>query len=240
MNITHDEQEDRWEKEHKNPKVLLQMDSKDVSSGVEKFFHWLIENSNKLPADLKGIEMCCGKGRSVIWLAEQGIETIGIDFSPSAINEANKRAKEAGVDAKTQFIVQDATLPYPIDKNSLDFVIDCFGSTDIESAAGRKAALDNLLYVLKPGGYLMLYLLSTDDTFHKEMIKTNPGPDVGSFIHPVNGKYEKAFTEEEVKEFYRQLDLMILERVPKKAIFFGKEYDCNHIWAVFQKPLTVL
>jgi hypothetical protein len=77
----------------------------------------------------------------------------------------------------------------------LDFAIDCFGSTDIESLEGRKSALNNIIQVFKPRGYLMVYLLSTDDEFHKEMIEKHPGPDSGSFIHPVNGKYEKAFTD---------------------------------------------
>jgi hypothetical protein len=81
----------------------------------------------------------------------------------------------------------------------------------------------------------MAYLLSLDDEFQKEMIAQSPGPDAGSFIHPVNGKYEKAFTEDEVKNFYKDLTLCVLERVVKTDMFFGKEYKANHIWAVFQK-----
>ncbi len=233
--ITHEEQKARWEKEHKTPNVLPQMHSDKASSGVIRFMEWL-KKEGKQPNDLKGMEMCCGKGRNVIGLAAQGVTMTGIDFSDSAIAEAKKRAKEAGVADKTQFMVQDATLPWHIEPNSLDFAFDCFGSTDIESVEGRRAALSNLIRVLKPGGYLMVYLLSTDDQFQIEMIIKSPGPDEGSFIHTVNGKYEKAFTEDEVKQFYKELKLCVLERVPKKDIFFGKEYSANHIWVVFQKP----
>lgn len=233
--ITHQEQQERWEKEHQKPIVLLQMDAHSASSGVVKFADWFKQQGKKLD-ELSGMEMCCGKGRNVIWLALQGVQATGLDFSASAIEEAKKRAEEAGVSDKTNFVVQDVTQPFSIPGSSLDFAVDCFGSTDIESAEGRKVALDNLIQVLKPGGYLVLYLLSTDDEFHKEMIKTNPGPDAGSFIHPVNGKYEKAFTEDEVKQFYSALKFVTLERVPKTATFFGKDYACHHIWAVFQKP----
>lgn len=232
--IAHEEQRARWEKEHKTPNVLPQMDSAKASSGVIKFLDWL-KSEGKQPSELKGLEICCGKGRNVTGLATEGVAMVGLDFSQSAIAEAKKRAAEAGVADKTQFMVQDVTLPFPIEPNSLDFAYDCFGSTDIESAEGRKAALDNLIKVLKPGGYLMVYLLSTDDEFQKEMIAKSPGPDEGSFMHPVNGKYEKAFTEDEVKDFYKQLKLCVFERVAKKDIFFGKEYNANHIWAVFQK-----
>ena len=233
--ITHDEQQKRWDQEHTKPTVLLQMDSRAASGGVEKFWQWLREQTK---GSLSGIEMCCGKGRNVIGLARQGARMIGADFSPAAVAEAKKRAKEAGVDDKAEFIVHDVTLPYPVAPQSLDFAIDCFGSTDIETKEQRQAASTNLASLLKPGGYLLAYLLSTDDAFHKEMIRQHPGPDPGSFIHPVNGKYEKAFTESEAKQLYGDLHLVTLKRIPKKAVFFNKEYDCNHIWAVFQKPLA--
>jgi len=232
--ITHLEQQERWDKEHKTPNVLPQMDSAKPSSGVIKFLEWL-KSQGKQPNELKGLEMCCGKGRNVIGLATQGVNMIGLDFSQNAIEEAKKRAVEAGVADKTEFFVQDVTKPFPIETDSIDFAFDCFGSTDIESAEGRKAALDNIIKVLKPDGYLMVYLLSSDDEFQKEMIAKSPGPDMGSFIHPVNGKYEKAFTEDEVKDFYSQLKLRVFERVAKKDTFFGKEYNANHIWAIFQK-----
>jgi len=232
--ISHAEQQARWDKEHQNPNVLPQMNLTKPSSGVVKFLEWL-KAQGKDSSELKGLEMCCGKGRSVIWLASQGIDMTGIDFSPNAIAEAKKRAEEAGVANKATFLVQDATLPYPIAPESLDFAYDCFGSTDIESEEGRKAALNNLTRALKVGGFLMVYLLSTDDEFQKEMIAKSPGPDEGSFIHPVNGKYEKSFTEEEVKQFYSELELRAFERVAKTDTFFGKEYHANHIWAVFEK-----
>ncbi len=232
--ITHEEQFKKWDKEHKNPHVLPQMDKTKASSGVIKFLEWL-KGQGKTPSALKGLEICCGKGRNVIGLAAEGVNMIGLDFSPNAIAEAKKRAKAAGVANKTQFFIQDVTKPFSVERGSLDFVYDCFGSTDIESAEGRKAALDNAIKALKPRGYLMVYLLSADDEFQKEMIAKSPGPDEGSFIHPKNGKYEKTFTENEVKDFYGQLKLQVFERIEKKDVFFGKEYDAHHIWAVFQK-----
>jgi ribosomal protein S18 acetylase RimI-like enzyme/SAM-dependent methyltransferase len=232
--ITHQQQKDKWEEEHKAPNVLPQMDAGDASGGVVKFLQWMMTNGKK-PEELAGLEMCCGKGRNVIWLAKQGVNMIGIDFSAVAINEAQSRAKDTGVGTLAHFAVQDTTLPYPIKPASLDFAFDCFGSTDIESVDGREAARNNVIATLKPGGYLMLYLLSSDDEFQKEMIADSPGPDEGSFINPINGKYEKSFSEEEIKGLYKELKLCTLERIPKKVTFFGKEYNCNYIWAVFQK-----
>jgi SAM-dependent methyltransferase len=227
--ITHRQQQKRWDEEHRKPSVLLQMDSVEPSSGVVKFYEWLVTRG--AGNGLKGLEMCCGKGRNVIWLANQGVAMTGVDFSAFAIAEAKKRAKDI---ATAHFTVHDVTLPYLLQAGSLDFVIDCFGSTDIESVEGRVAARDNLIKILKPGGYYLTYLLSTDDEFHKMMIARHPGPEPGSFVHPVNGKFEKAFTEAEVREFYKDLKLVTLARLPKTATFEGKPYACNHIWAIFQ------
>lgn len=228
-------QQKRQGKDPEATNAILRMDSREPSGSVTKFVEWLTQSD--INADkLSGLEICCGKGRNVIWLAQQGINMHGLDFANTAITEAKRRASDAGVSDKVQFITWDVTLPYPIVTETLDFTLDCFGSTDIESAQGRRASLKNMFDVLKPGGYLVVYLLSTDDEFHKKMIDKYPGPDEGSFIHPFTGKYEKAFSEEEVMEFYSAFDLKVLERIPKKEIFDDKTYDCRHIWAVFQKP----
>lgn len=227
--VGHDNQRSAWEAEHQKPSVLLQMDSDQASSGVMKFYEWL--QMRGAGADLAGLEMCCGKGRNVTWLARKGIRMTGVDFSAAAISEAKKRTNDSGA----SFFVHDVTLPYPLEDGSLDFVVDCFGSTDIESLEGRKAARDNLIKLLKPGGFYLTYLLSTDDEYHKQMIAEHPGPESGSFIHPKNGKFEKAFTETEVKDFCSDLEMVAFERIPKTATFNDKQYSCNHIWAVFEK-----
>lgn len=229
--IGHADQQRIWEEEHRNPSVLPQMDSDEASSGVVKFYEWLRGQNRE--AGLKGLEMCCGKGRSVIWLAEQGIQMRGVDFSQAAIAEAKRRSADS---TNAHFVVHDVTLPFPVAHESQDFVVDCFGSTDIESPALREKARDNMIATLKPGGYYFTYLLSTDDAYHKLMIKNYHGPEPGSFLHPENGKFEKAFTETEVKEFYKTLELITLERIEKTATFNGKQYPCRHIWAIFKKP----
>lgn len=178
--------------------------------------------------------MCCGKGRNSIWLAKQGAIMTGVDYSQVAITEAKRRAKDAGVGDRAHFLFHDVTRPLSLERESMDFAIDCFGSTDIETAHGRKQAFKNIRRLLRPSGYMMIYLLSTDDEYAQELLQRYPGPDTGSYIN--EGKYEKAFSEQEIKELYSDMKLISLERVPKRATFFAKEYRNNYIWAIFQKP----
>ena len=229
--ITHKRQQRLWDKEHKNPFALLQMDSADASSGVVKFFDWLQTNNEK---PLKALEIGCGKGRNVIWLVKQGLDATGIDFSEVAIKEARKRAKSVGAN-KAHFFIHDVTKPWPFDSNRFDIVIDCFATTDIESIKGRNFAAKEILRVLKPGGYLLVYSLSTDDEFHKEMIKISPAKEKNAFLNPHTGKFEKTFDRQDLLNLHKNLNLVAEERIEKVAIFFDKEYKCKNHWMIFRK-----
>jgi len=120
--ITQNHQLEIWEQEHQNPQVLLQMDAKKPSGGVVKFWEWLQEKG--LANNPTGLEMCCGKGRSVIWLAGQGAKMTGFDFSPTAIEQAKRRAEKPNTEAS--FITQDATQSWQLPSSSFNFIIDCF------------------------------------------------------------------------------------------------------------------
>ena len=231
--ITHQQQQELWDKEHQDPYVLKQMDVIGPSSGVVKFIDYLTDE--KIP-HATGVEMCCGKGRNGIGLAKQlGIWMFCFDFSPHAIAEATKRAEEAGVGALTHFVVADATTVWPYESNSMDFGIDCFGSTDIESLEGRKIAMSEMYRVLKPGGHFLAYLLSTEDEFHKEMIQIRPASERNSFLHPTTGKFEKTYDDQDIHDTFKGFETVQKDRVQKTTEFFGKTYACKHYWIIFKK-----
>jgi 2-polyprenyl-3-methyl-5-hydroxy-6-metoxy-1,4-benzoquinol methylase len=52
--------------------------------------------TEKIPA-CRAIDLGCGLGANAIWLAQQGFDVAGVDFSPSAIAGARQRAATAGV-----------------------------------------------------------------------------------------------------------------------------------------------
>ncbi|MBI3335576.1 MAG: class I SAM-dependent methyltransferase [Candidatus Portnoybacteria bacterium] len=230
---THKKQKEVWEKEHRKPYVLLQMDSHEPSSGVVLFWEWLKQRVEGIK--LKGLDIACGKGRNAIWLARQRVEMTGFDFSSVAIKEAKMRTKKEGVSDKVHFLIHDAAKRWPFPSDTFDFAFDCFASTDIESYGRRTFARDECVRVLKPSGYLLIYTLSTDDEFHTEMIAKYPAKERNAFLHPTTGKFEKTFGREELLDFYKNLRLIEERRIKKKATFFGKEYNCKHFLMIFQK-----
>jgi len=234
MSITHEEQKERWNKEHQTPLALKQIDARKGSSGLAPFLEFLRQKDLN---DLTGLEMCCGKGRNVIWLArKKEIQKMyGFDFSSVAIEEAKKRASEENVANKTHFDLMDASEPWKYDSNIFDFSIDCFASTDIEDSKLRQFAADEMYRVIKPSGYFLVYVMSTDDEYHKIMIEKSPAGEQGAFIQPDAGKFEKVFSEEELDSMYRKYKLIEARRIEKMAEFFGKSYYNKHHWRLYQK-----
>lgn len=219
-----------WDEEHKKAEILPQMDRVNPSSGIVKLVKWLDENN--VVAD-SALEMCCGKGRNVIWLSQQGIHANGIDYSEHAIRTAQNRATKAGV--VCDFNVHDVTQIFPYPDNSFDLVIDCFGSTDIEGASNRRAARDQMIRVLKPSGYYMAYLIDADDEFHAMMSEKYPASEPNSFNWPENNKFEKCFTKEEIAEIYSSLTPIHTETIDSQQVFSGNSYKTKNIWSLFQK-----
>src|SRR4051812_33792254 len=79
---THVKQRRIWEQEHKRPAMFPTVNSNVADPGVVRFWN-IIDSSNRKTAPY-GLEICCGKGRNAIWLAENGARMSAFDFSETA------------------------------------------------------------------------------------------------------------------------------------------------------------
>ena len=73
-------------------------------------------------APCRALEVGCGTGTNVVWLARQGFAVTGIDLSPQAIAEARRRAADLRVQA--EFVVGDVRRPGLL-RGPYDFFLDC-------------------------------------------------------------------------------------------------------------------
>ncbi|MEO6577494.1 MAG: class I SAM-dependent methyltransferase [Candidatus Limnocylindria bacterium] len=65
-----------------------------------------------MPAQLspgRAIDLGCGTGANVLYLAQHGFESTGVDFSPIALRVARKRASAVGMDGHVRFVEGDPT-----------------------------------------------------------------------------------------------------------------------------------
>ncbi len=91
-----------------------------------------------------------GEGRNGVWLAEQGLDVLAIDFSPRALAKARALAAEHRVSLRTE-LADITRWRWPA--NAFDVVVAIFISVDVSD---RPAFFNNLENTLKPGGLLLM------------------------------------------------------------------------------------
>lgn len=113
--------------------------------------------SGKIPQGV-ALDLGCGTGTNVIFMAKHGRQAIGLDFVPEAINKARQKAKAAGLNGSTQFLVADVTRLNEIVLPATGFALDmgCFHGLSPE---GQRSYAEGLAKALVPGGWYLLYTL---------------------------------------------------------------------------------
>lgn len=106
------------------------------------------------------IDLGCGTGTNVIYMAMQGRQAIGLDFVPEAISKARRKAQQAGVSERTQFQVADVTQLGKMELPRCSFALDmgCFHGL---SPDGQRRYVVGLANMLVPSGRYMLYTLDS-------------------------------------------------------------------------------
>lgn len=101
----------------------------------------------------RALDLGCGTGTHSIYLAQQGWNVLGVDFSPKAIAIAREKANHVGVNL--DFWVADASRLDGL-VGPFDFVLDvgCFHGLD---AAGQARYVAQLTRLMHSGGKFMLW-----------------------------------------------------------------------------------
>ena len=116
------------------------------SAGPNRF---LVSEAGGLPPG-RALDLACGEGRNAIWLAEQGWQVTGVDFSDVAIEKARAIAAKRGVDV--DFRVADL-LAYEPPEQAFDLVIVFY----LQLVADElRPILDRAARAVAPGGTFLL------------------------------------------------------------------------------------
>jgi len=92
-----------------------------------------------------------GEGRNGVWLAEQGLDVLAVDFSATALAKARLLAQERGVRLRTE-IADLTTWRWP--QAGFDVVAAIF--VQVITAAERPEFFAGIKAALKPGGLLLM------------------------------------------------------------------------------------
>ncbi|MGA7270912.1 MAG: class I SAM-dependent methyltransferase [Acidimicrobiia bacterium] len=97
----------------------------------------------------RSIDLGCGTGANVVYLAGKGFESHGVDFSEVAIAKATRRAEASAVEAT--LVVGDLTAPsIPGIEGPFDFLVD-FGTLDDLRGEKRRAMAATITRLSRPG-----------------------------------------------------------------------------------------
>ena len=111
---------------------------------------FLKRQAHRLRAGQTALTVADGEGRNGVWLAEQGLGVLAIDFSPTALAKARALAAERGVELRTE--LADVTR-WRWPAAAFDVVVAIFIAV---SPRERPAFFANMKRALKPSGLLLM------------------------------------------------------------------------------------
>jgi ubiquinone/menaquinone biosynthesis C-methylase UbiE len=156
---------------------------------------FLVRCRKLLPKSGRALAVADGEGRNGVWLAQQGLDVVSTDFSPTAQKKARALAAERGVTAT--FIEADMhAWRYP--DAAFDVVVEIF--TQVSTPAERPLKWAGMRRALKPGGLLIL-----EGYTPKQLHYKTGGPP------KVEHLYTRAMLEQAFGDF-RDVDIVEEER----------------------------
>ena len=173
---------ERWEDRYRVPAYVF---------GTEPNY-FLVSCKALLPRSGKALAVADGEGRNGIWLAEQGLEVLSLDFSPSAQEKARALAKQRGV---TLTIAQADVHTWDYPEAAFDVVVEIF--TQVSTPAERAKKWAGMRKALKRGGLLIIQGYTP-----KQLQYGTGGPK------QVENLYTRAMLEEAFRDFR---DMKIVE-----------------------------
>jgi ubiquinone/menaquinone biosynthesis C-methylase UbiE len=113
------------------------------------------EEANRCLANLQGariLEVGCGRGATLLELARQGAQVVGLDYAQTAISTCEALRSAMKLDDSAEFLLGDARA-LPFDSGSFDFV---YSIGLLEHFEQPSVLLSEQYRVLKPGGVVLV------------------------------------------------------------------------------------
>lgn len=165
------------------------------------------------PGDTRVLEVGCGAGANIWFLAREGYQVAGIDGSEKAVDLARKRLEEECVPgiAERADLRQGnfATLPWT--HETFDAVVD-IEAIYANTMATIRATITEVHRVLKPRGYFFGKMFSTQTSGHQ----TGEEIELNTSLNPTVGGcagfgLSHFFTEGELRELFSEFSAFDLD-----------------------------
>jgi SAM-dependent methyltransferase len=112
---------------------------------------FLKSQAHRLKPGQKALAVADGEGRNGVWLAQQGLDVLSLDFSPNALKKARALAAARGVDLRVE-LADLAQWRWPV--AAFDLIAAIF--IQFADPPFRDKIFTGIKRALKPGGLLLM------------------------------------------------------------------------------------
>mgnify|MGYP000854759067 CR=1 FL=1 len=216
-----------WEHLHSQPRFRPKYPTELVVQFV--FRNFRRDGSQKV------LDLGCGAGRHVVFMARENIDAYGVDLSSEGIEHAKKSLEEQGLSA---ILKQGSVSEIPFGDEMFDGII-CYGVLYYCKIEEIKKAISEIRRVLKAGGKGLVVVRSTEDyrfgkgtEIEKNTFIISEEDENKSAFHE-NNMSMHFFTDEELKDLFSVFSSVTIDKIIQTHNN-GQFCDSNYI-VLFEK-----
>lgn len=154
------------------------INSAPVEAIVRTISHHVRGLSEEVVGSMRFLELGCGTGPNLVWLASRGFRVRGLDISPVALEVAARRFEASGLAERLEGLDEGAIGRLRYEDAAFDGVMEACVFQHL-SREDRATAFAEVARVLKPGGLFAGYMLSVDHSLyrrhHADELPEDPG-----------------------------------------------------------------
>jgi ubiquinone/menaquinone biosynthesis C-methylase UbiE len=129
-----------------------------------------VEFVKGLSKGIRVLDLGCGNGRNSVYLAGQGLQVVGIDFSHKMLEIAVEKTARIDLNNRPNFVQADI-MELPFRSSTFDAAIFIAALHHIPNEIYRLAALDELYRCIKPGGTVLISVWAFDQPKFREVLE---------------------------------------------------------------------
>ena len=154
------------------------------------------------PAGMQFLEMGCGAGPNLLWLAQKGITVSGVDVAPTALGLARETLERNGHGKQIGQLLEASVSAVPLADASFDGIVESCVFQHL-GRADREAAFREVARLLKPGGVFVGYMLDAGHTIYRMKAGQDLPDDPGTLVLQ-DGKSKVYLSNIGVSHFFRR------------------------------------
>jgi SAM-dependent methyltransferase len=204
------ETRDRWEASFKEQIARHAYNTAPVEAVVRTVAYHLRDRGPADGARPHFLEMGCGAGPNLIWLAEQGMDVSGVDISPTALGLARHNLDRSGHGDRVRQLLEASVSHLPFEDGTFDGIVEACVFQHL-TRTDRLRAFSEVGRLLKRGGIFVGYMLDAGHSIFRarqhEQLADDPGTlvlsDNTSKVYLTNIGLSHFFRAEEFAELFK-------------------------------------